>query len=595
MERLLIRKIEGFLITSQLPILTILLAVSLGYASYITYRRVTYVIPTFFKGFYIYILKLYQGKLVQLKVLDYRLLLILCIFLTLATIMLEFFKIRNDKYRLSRIILLVAAVILDIIFSIVPELNPVSLGIIIILITYSGYLTFSNKSVYEKIVEYGVYILIPYAIMYIIEILLISLHYTTYAYILSLINDFSVFLALTFVVLSILRIINVRKYTNEIREVFHIESLEKYWIHLYIIGILCSIVIAIVPFLPQLNPRQIPISVDTYYYYIALKAMDKYGLMYAYIHDIYLRPIYLTILYVVHKFFNISIWDISTYHIIPLLILLTIFSYVFMHGITSRKGIAAFSSFLCCISVVYMTFLYGGFHANILSLCILFTCIILLIKTDTCRDVKFIVACIISIIDLFIHPWSWVQYNACILAYCIYQYVSKNVNRFKILRNYLIIVSIAALLRFTYHLRSIRSVIAPAIFPILYKGATISHSIFLQFNLIVWGTMSLFVYYLVCIFSLFLMIARGCKLSILDFLLLVSIIPAFSSPLRVVLDVVPYIYATFYISYLIGSGKRLYRFCGIIIILAFVTYSVYMCLMSIPSTSSVPWNVPKTA
>ncbi|NPA23965.1 MAG: hypothetical protein GXO23_06710 [Crenarchaeota archaeon] len=361
------------------------------------------------------------------------------------------------------------------------------------------------------------------------------------------------------------------------------------------LGIALSILLPVLPLTPLVNPSGVPISVDTYYYYRWLVTIERHGIAYAYVTDMGLRPIYLTLLYLIHLA-GVPIWAVSMYHIVPLLILFTITTYFFTKAIFKNDLIAAFATFVCPLSISFITFLYGGFHANLFALSLLMICLILLFSARDVRSPRFVLSCIISILVLFIHPWVWVQLTAGLVIYAIILHLRKRGSSMRKLWTFILISTVCGAARLLYHLKALRSVAMPVI-GVVTTGhvSQLPSFMWFQFNVFVWGSVSVLFFYLAGISALLYLTHVKERLNYLDTLLFVSLFPFLSQPLRVIINVFPHIFVgVFLFSLLHMFESRISRTLVALVLALLVVYGFYWALMSVPSYSSIPWNIPRT-
>jgi len=569
----------------------ILFCIDLLAVSYVPYERVVYIVTIVYKDFKIEIsYYTLSGKLMKFAI-DSRILTSVTLALLTSLLSIELKKRRRILllFPLLSIVLLVPSLIL-------PVSNFVQqLAIIVMMFLYEYYLLReNNKTLLDTVYSIVTLLTLVTSIAVGVEYVLALAGYLWLAAVLATLNDLSVATAFIFLLLSIPRVIYSRKETSY-REKYELPKKVRWTLILF--GILLSIILSVLPFTPALNPKNVPISVDTYYYYMWLKMIQKHGLAYAYVADLGLRPLYLTLLYILHLA-GIPIWAIAMYHIIPLLVLFTITIYFFTKTIYHNDTIASLSVLLCPLSVSFMTFLYGGFHANLFSLSLLMISIVLLFKSSSMRSIRFILSCIISVLVLLIHPWVWVQIMTGLLAYVLYiRFRLRNIyeNRFRIMRNFLIINMSCCLIRFLYHVKAIRSVAMPVIGVMVSRPVvSIPSQIWYQFNILVWGSASIVFYYLGCISALLYLIGRREPVNYLDTLLLVSIFPFFAQPLRIIINTFPNIFlALFLYSIYEVLDRKISKIIIGIMISVLLIYGFYWTIMSVPHYKTIPWNIPK--
>lgn len=202
------------------------------------------------------------------------------------------------------------------------------------------------------------------------------------------------------------------------------------------VGILClaiiaSIAIAAIGYIPTVNPFNAPLNVDWYFYYTALKDMMnsenpfmKALTSWTGYSD---RPLYLVLLYLSATIFKIDIKALSIYHNIAIAPIYT-FSLYFMAKRISGYEVAKYVALLAPITPNALSFLYGGFQANHLSLSLIYIAIGLLLDAKPC---KLPAIFILSMASLLTHAWTWIQFSLFTALYMLLIIVERTIASLK--------------------------------------------------------------------------------------------------------------------------------------------------------------------
>src|SRR5256886_6047368 len=191
---------------------------------------------------------------------------------------------------------------------------------------------------------------------------------------------------------------------------------------LLIIGIAASVLLAFVPYRPDLNPNGILVGVDspTYVTWInqLLARPPSQALQYSFIEGLDgSRPLLLIVLYMVASL-GVSPSQIIEYLPMILAPLLALSSYVFVrlgHGSANFAGLTAlFTPFTFYLSVG----LWGGYYANMLALVFAYLFLTLLLLFSKSPSAKKYSGMFALSVGLFLtHPWTWVLVVTAVLVF----------------------------------------------------------------------------------------------------------------------------------------------------------------------------------
>jgi len=213
------------------------------------------------------------------------------------------------------------------------------------------------------------------------------------------------------------------------------------------LGITLSIVMPLIPYLPHLNPKQYPVNVDWIYYYNWLKIMIKEDPKTALTIAYGSRPIHLLLLYALWFLTRLDPKTIAVHHNLLLFPLYTLSMY-YMTREYYGKETAKYAPLITPLTPIFISFLYGGFQANLLALTLWILTLGLLAKPTRKRLTT---ATILSTLTVFIHPWTWTQYTGTLTTIIVVNMMLSKTRTKRLLRENLtkpiltlILVNIAA-------------------------------------------------------------------------------------------------------------------------------------------------------
>jgi len=193
---------------------------------------------------------------------------------------------------------------------------------------------------------------------------------------------------------------------------------------LLIISLACSVLLAFVPYRPDLNPNGVLVGVDspTYVTWISqmLARPVPQALQYSFVEGLDgSRPLLLVVLYIVSSI-GVSPSQIIEYLPMILAPLLALSSYAFVrygHGSAHFAGLAAlFTPFTFYLPVG----LWGGYYANMLALVFAYLFLTLLLQfSKSPSATKYCGMFALSIVLFLTHPWTWVIEAAAGLVFAL--------------------------------------------------------------------------------------------------------------------------------------------------------------------------------
>ena len=194
------------------------------------------------------------------------------------------------------------------------------------------------------------------------------------------------------------------------------DSVNSKYKYIYIsLFMLLSLVIALIPHQPQINPNGQQIGVDTDYYVnwiIALSHATDYR---DFFHQAFVvqsfgdKPLVLIFLFTITKFLNVAdaffILEHVTMILGPLLVLVT---FYLTREMTSNDKQALLASFLTSISFQVTVGIYAGFYANWFALIIGYLSFLFLVRClKYSSNQNLIVFSVLIIVLLFTHVHTW--------------------------------------------------------------------------------------------------------------------------------------------------------------------------------------------
>lgn len=214
---------------------------------------------------------------------------------------------------------------------------------------------------------------------------------------------------------------------------------------LLLAGIVLAAIIPLIPYIPTLNPKQIPVNADWLQYYSCLIEVDDLGISAAFNVMNGSRPLYVLMLYCVCKITGLSFDFVSIYHNVVLLPLYAL-SLWFLAKSLFNSRVASYVMLVTPLTPTYMGFILGGFQANLFSL------ILMNIGLGLFFRAKGNIKSLPAVLTLFImadqcHPWAWLQYVASLLILSIISII-----KFKNYRNLHMLLALLAIYKLFYEI-----------------------------------------------------------------------------------------------------------------------------------------------
>ena len=195
------------------------------------------------------------------------------------------------------------------------------------------------------------------------------------------------------------------------------DSVNSKYKYIYIsLFMLLSLVIALIPHQPQINPNGQQIGVDTDYYVNWINALSHATDYRDFFHQAFVvqsfgdKPLVLIFLFTITKFLNVAdpffILEHVTMILGPLLVLVT---FYLTREMTSNDKQALLASFLTSISFQVTVGIYAGFYANWFALIIGYLSFLFLVRSlkYSSSNQNLTIFSVLIIVLLFTHVHTW--------------------------------------------------------------------------------------------------------------------------------------------------------------------------------------------
>ncbi|HJT47232.1 MAG TPA: hypothetical protein VJ729_03535 [Nitrososphaeraceae archaeon] len=196
-----------------------------------------------------------------------------------------------------------------------------------------------------------------------------------------------------------------------------INSKFKFIYALLLLFMLLSLIIALVPHQPQINPNGQQIGVDTDYYVNWINALNHATDNRDFFHQAFVvqshgdKPIVLIFLFTITKFLNVADSRFIVEHL-PLILgpLLVLVVFYLTREMTSNDNHALLASFFTSISFQVTVGIYAGFYANWIALIIGYLSFVFLVRSlkyPTTSKQNLTVFSVLIVLLLFTHIHTW--------------------------------------------------------------------------------------------------------------------------------------------------------------------------------------------
>src|SRR3989441_8549200 len=187
------------------------------------------------------------------------------------------------------------------------------------------------------------------------------------------------------------------------------------------IGLATSVLLAILPYRPDLNPTGRLVGIDSPLYVTWIKQMlgrpFPQALQYSFVEGLDgSRPLLLVILYAIASL-GVSPTRIIEYLPVLLAPLLSLSTYIFVRFGQGSKGLAGLTALFTPFSFYLTVGLWGGYYANMMALIFVFLFLALLLtfsRSPSARTYGLMFA--LSVALFLTHPWTWILIvTACVV------------------------------------------------------------------------------------------------------------------------------------------------------------------------------------
>jgi len=183
-------------------------------------------------------------------------------------------------------------------------------------------------------------------------------------------------------------------------------------------GIALSVAMGLIPYAPTLNPQRRPVNVDWVFYYSYLNSMIKgdFNVLVTQssrVLPLSDRPLYLLLLYVAWYVTRLDPRTIAVYHNIVLLPLYTTSLYLLAKRWRGSR-VAGYVALTAPFSPLFLSFIYGGFQADLLAVSLLYVSIYLLMGPGKRSVVS---GLLLFTTVMFTHEWTFTQYALILAGY----------------------------------------------------------------------------------------------------------------------------------------------------------------------------------
>jgi len=194
------------------------------------------------------------------------------------------------------------------------------------------------------------------------------------------------------------------------------------------LALLAALAVGLAGFSPAVNPRKVPIDVDWIHYYRWLSTMVESANPVAVAVELAGdRAAFLLVLYAVAKIFKVNLLNLCVHMEVVLLQLYTLASYYVAREYFGY-GVARYAALLAPLTPHALSFIYGGFQADLFSLTITYLALGLSAKPSL-RRLPLVLA--LSVLASLTHAWTWLQFAALVATYVAFSTVVSIVRRGK--------------------------------------------------------------------------------------------------------------------------------------------------------------------
>ncbi|MDT7860596.1 MAG: hypothetical protein RRA45_00015 [Saccharolobus sp.] len=315
-----------------------------------------------------------------------------------------------------------------------------------------------------------------------------------------------------------------------------------------ILPFIVTLLIALIPYMPNINPPRFPETVDFVYYYSWLVHPKFSGWFF------YTRPFYLMLLYIFSHIFKP--YPVAYYEFVFLSIFYIYSAYKLASAV--NRSIAPLSALLASVSPMLITFLYSGLEANLFSISLMFISLSYLMRKE-----KLWLAILLSLASMFSHIYAWAQLSGAVIVYYILKIILHKTKLDKYELYYMLFLLPFVIIGF--------SLILIGIFPVPIQLISFSQLVY-QIKVVSWGSNNAFLYYLISSYG-----NRFTNKDILSFIYSISVIGIFflAPATNLIIDLPLFIPAAY-------TLNNIRKDISSLLLIALILWGVYMSINSVP-------------
>jgi len=188
------------------------------------------------------------------------------------------------------------------------------------------------------------------------------------------------------------------------------------------LALIFSIVGALYPYSPKINPNSISVGVDVHWYIEWMAPVEQH-LFSVFTVANGSRPIILLLIYVFQRSSSLGVMEVVKYLPVLLNPLLVLSVFFMVSNATEDLEWAGLASLFSATGFTITVGMYSYFLTNILGLVLIFSSLGFLFKTiRTGLGVHLVPALALGFLAVFTHPWTFIQYYAATVLFLFYIY-----------------------------------------------------------------------------------------------------------------------------------------------------------------------------
>jgi hypothetical protein len=194
---------------------------------------------------------------------------------------------------------------------------------------------------------------------------------------------------------------------------------------LMVISLIVSIIGAIYPHSPSINPEEMTFGVDVHYYLEWMVPVEKDPFSVFTVAN-GSRPIFLLLIYVFRRGLGLSVVEAVKY--LPVLInpFLVLSVYFMVSWATDDREWAALASFFSASGFLITVEMYSYFLTNMFGLSLIFFALGFLFRAiNTEKILYLILSSIFGSLLVFTHPWTFAQYYVATVLFLVYLHIKE--------------------------------------------------------------------------------------------------------------------------------------------------------------------------